>query len=95
MKRRLNSGNACYYSVQNLLSSRLISKNLKIKIYKTVILPVVLYGCETWPLTLGTEHRLRVSEKRYLDLKGRKTDRGENCIMMNFTACILHRILLG
>jgi hypothetical protein len=38
MKSRLNSGNACYYSVQNLLSSRLISKNLKIKIYKTVIL---------------------------------------------------------
>jgi hypothetical protein len=44
IKSRLNSGNACYYSVQNLLSSRLISKQLKIKIYKTVILPVVLYG---------------------------------------------------
>jgi hypothetical protein len=44
IKSRLNSRNACYYSVQNLLSSRLISKNLKIKIYKTVILPVVLYG---------------------------------------------------
>jgi hypothetical protein len=53
IKSRLNSGNTCYYSVQNLLSSRLISKNLKIKIYKTVILPVVLYGCETWSLTLG------------------------------------------
>jgi hypothetical protein len=48
------------------LSSRLISKNLKIKIYKTVILPVVLYGCETWSLTLGQEHRLRVLEKRVL-----------------------------
>jgi hypothetical protein len=47
MKSRLNSENACYYSAQNLFSSRLISKNLKIKIYKTVILPVVLYGCET------------------------------------------------
>jgi hypothetical protein len=47
IRSRLNSGNACYYSVQNLLSSRLISKNLKIKIYKTVILPFVLYGCET------------------------------------------------
>jgi ribosomal protein S2 len=47
IKSRLNSGNACCYSVQNLLSSRLISKNLKIKIYKTVILPTVLYGCET------------------------------------------------
>jgi hypothetical protein len=52
IKSRLNSGNACYYSIQNLLSSRLVSKNLKIKIYKTVILPVVLYGCETWSLTL-------------------------------------------
>jgi hypothetical protein len=66
IKNRLNSGNACYYSVQNLLSSRLISKNLKIKIYKIVILPVVLYGCETWSLTLGEEHRLRVFENRVL-----------------------------
>jgi hypothetical protein len=48
------------------LSSCLISKNLKIKIYKTVILPVVLYGCETWSLTLREEHRLRVSENRVL-----------------------------
>jgi hypothetical protein len=66
IKNRLNSGNACYHSVQNLLSSCLISKNLKIKIYKTVILPVVLYGCKTWSLTLGEEHRLRVSENRVL-----------------------------
>jgi hypothetical protein len=65
-KSRLNSGNACYYSVQNLLSSCLISKNLKIKIYRTVILPVVLYGCKTWSLTLGEEHRLRVFENRVL-----------------------------
>jgi sorting nexin-29 len=47
IKRRLNSGNAYYHSVQNLLSSRLLSKNLKIRIYKTIILLVVLYGCET------------------------------------------------
>jgi sorting nexin-29 len=47
IKNRLYSGNACYYSVQNLLSSCLISKNLKIRIYRTLILPVVLYGCET------------------------------------------------
>jgi hypothetical protein len=47
MKSRLNSGNACCYSVKNILSSHLISKHLKIKIYKTVILPVALYGCET------------------------------------------------
>jgi hypothetical protein len=66
IKSRLNSGNACYYSVQNLLSSCLISKNLKIKIYKTVILPVVLYGCETWSLNLGEEQRLRVFENRVL-----------------------------
>jgi hypothetical protein len=66
IKSRLNSGSACYYSVQNLFSSCLISKNLKIKIYKTVILPVVLYGCKTWSLTLGEEHRLRVFENRVL-----------------------------
>jgi hypothetical protein len=48
------------------LSSRLISKNLKIKIYKIVIFPVVLYGCETWSLTLGEKHRLRVFENRVL-----------------------------
>jgi hypothetical protein len=41
------SGNACYYSVQNRLSSRLLSKNVKVRIYKAIILPVVLYGCET------------------------------------------------
>jgi hypothetical protein len=66
IKRRLNSGNACYHSVQNLLSSRLLSRNLKIRIYMTMILPVVLYGCETWSLTLREEHRLRVFENRVL-----------------------------
>ena len=58
--RRLELGNACYYSVQNLLSSRLLSKNLKIKIYRT------LYECETWSLTLREEKRLRVCENRVL-----------------------------
>jgi hypothetical protein len=48
--RTLNSGNACYHPVQSLLSSRLLSKNVKIRIYKTIILSVVLYGCETWSL---------------------------------------------
>ena len=47
---------------QTLLSSRFLSKNLKVKIYKTIILPVVLYGCETWSLTLREESRLRVFE---------------------------------
>ena len=57
---RLKSGNACYHSMQNLLSSSLLSKNLKIKVHRTIILPVVLYGCETWSLTLREEPRLRV-----------------------------------
>ena len=57
-------GNACYYSVQNLLSSSLLSKKLKIKIYRTIILPVVLYGCETW--SLREKRRLRVFENRVL-----------------------------
>ena len=58
IKSRLKLRNACYNFVQNLLSSGLLSKNLKIKIYRTIILPVVLYGCETWSLTLREEHRL-------------------------------------
>ena len=58
IKSRLKSGNTCYHSVQNLLSSRLLSKNLKIKIYKTIILPVLLYGCETWSLTLWEGRKL-------------------------------------
>ncbi|KAJ4438760.1 hypothetical protein ANN_14711 [Periplaneta americana] len=66
IKRRINIGNACYYSVEKLLSSSLLSKNLKVRIYKTVILPVLLYGCETWTLTLREEHRLRVFENKVL-----------------------------
>jgi chemotaxis methyl-accepting protein methylase len=58
IKRRSNSSNACYHSVQNLLSSRLLSKNIKMRIYKTVILPLVL--------TFREEHRLRVFENRVL-----------------------------
>jgi hypothetical protein len=53
------------YSVQILLSSSLLSKNLKIKIYRTMILPV-LCGCETWWLTLREEHKLRVSQSKML-----------------------------
>jgi hypothetical protein len=48
LKSRLNTGYVCYHSVQNLLSYSLLSRNLKIKIYKTIMLPIVLYGCETW-----------------------------------------------
>jgi hypothetical protein len=66
IKSRLNSGNACCHSVQSLLPSRLLSRNVKVKIYKTIILPVVLYGCETWSLALRDGHRLRVFENRVL-----------------------------
>jgi len=66
IKSRLRPGNACYHSVQNLLSFRLLSKNLKIKIYRTIILPPVLYGCETWLLKLREERKLRVYENMVL-----------------------------
>jgi hypothetical protein len=76
IKRRFNSANACYHSVQNLLSSRLLSKNVKVRIYKTIILPVVLCGCETWSLTIREEHKLRVFENRVLRrIFGLKRDR--------------------
>jgi hypothetical protein len=64
LKRRMNSGNACYHSVQNLFSSRFLSKNVKIRTYKIIILPVVLYGSETWSLTLTVEHKLRMFDNR-------------------------------
>jgi len=66
IKSRLKSGNACYYLVQNLLSSSSLSKNLKIKIYRAIISPVVLYGCETWSMTLMEERGPRVFENRVL-----------------------------
>jgi hypothetical protein len=66
IKRRLSSDNACYHSVQSLLSSRVLSKNLKMRTCKTIILPLVLYGCETWSLTLREGHRLRVFENKVL-----------------------------
>jgi len=66
IKSKLKSANVCYHSVQNLLSSSLISKNIKSKIYRTIILPAILYGCKTWSLTLREEHWLRVFENRVL-----------------------------
>jgi hypothetical protein len=64
--KRLNSGNACYHSLQNLLSSSLLPQNIQITIYKTIILPVVLYWCEIWSITLKEKHRLRVFENKAL-----------------------------
>jgi PAS domain-containing protein len=66
IKSRSKSGNVCNHSVQDLLCSRLLFKNLKIKIYRTINLSVVLYGCETWSLTLREDRRLRVFENRLL-----------------------------
>jgi hypothetical protein len=59
-------GNACYYAVQNLSSSLLLSKNIKIKVYKNIILPVVLYVFKNWSLTLRDYHRFRVFGNRVL-----------------------------
>jgi len=66
IKCRLQSGNACFYLMQNHLSSSLLSKNIKVKIYRTIILPFVLYGCETWSATVSEEHRPRVFGNRVL-----------------------------
>jgi len=62
----LSFGAECYHLVQNILSSGLLSKNLKTEIYITIILPFILYGCETWSLTLREERRLRVFENGML-----------------------------
>jgi hypothetical protein len=77
--------------VQNLLSSSLLFESVKIKIYRTIILPVLFYGCETWSLTLREECRLRVFENKVLRrIFGPKRDEiqgsGEDCITGN---CVL------
>jgi len=65
IKSRLKSGNGCYHSEKNLSSSSLLTKSIKIKIYRTIILSV-LYGCETWSLLLREECRQKMLEKRVL-----------------------------
>jgi hypothetical protein len=69
IKNRLQSGNACYHSVQHLLSSSLLSKNVKSKVYGTVTLPVVLYGCKTWSVVLREELKARVFQNWVLRRK--------------------------
>jgi hypothetical protein len=64
IKSRLKSGHACYHSVQNPLSLSMLYKNIKLKMYRTITFPVVLYGCETWSFTMREEHGLRVFENR-------------------------------
>jgi hypothetical protein len=66
IKRKLKPENVCYHSVQSLLSSSLLFKNIKIKIYRTIILFFILYGCKTWSFTLMEVRRLRVFENRVL-----------------------------
>jgi len=76
IKSKLKPGNACCNSVSNFLSSTLPSKNIEIKIYRNIILPFVLYECETWSLTLREERRLRVFENRVLRrISGPKRDK--------------------
>jgi hypothetical protein len=64
--RRLKPGNAFYHAVKNLLSSSLLFRNLKSMIYRTIIVSLVFYGCETWSLRLGLEYRLSTFENRVL-----------------------------
>jgi hypothetical protein len=66
VRSRLNSRDACYGSLRNLLSFRLLSKNGRIKIYRTIIFPVILFGCETWSPTLREEQRLWMFENMVL-----------------------------
>jgi hypothetical protein len=76
IKSRLNSGNASYHLVQSLLSSHLLYRNVKIKVYKTLILPVVFHGCVKLISHTKEEHRLRVFEKRVLRrISGPKRDK--------------------
>jgi hypothetical protein len=91
---RLNIWNAWYHSVQNLLYPHLPSKNLKVKIYKTIILPVVLYGCESWSLTQREGHILRVFKNRMLKRRMWQ-EAGEDFIMRSSIICTFHQILLG
>ena len=97
MKSRLKPGNACYHSVQNLLSSSLLSKNLKIKKYKTIILPFVVYGCETLSLTLREERRLRGFGNRVLRrmIGPKKDEVTREYVMRSLLIWNPHPIILG
>ena len=99
IKGRLESRNAFYHSGQDPLSSSLLSKNVKIKIYRTIILVVVLYGRETWSLSLREVHRLRLFANRVLRIFVPRRDgvpmNGENYIVRSLMMCTSHLILFG
>jgi hypothetical protein len=65
ISHRINMGNTCYYGMRNILRSRLLKKDTKCKIYKTLIRPVVLYGCESWTLTKKRKKNLTYLKERY------------------------------
>jgi hypothetical protein len=75
IKSKVNPGIAYYHSLWNLQFSHLLSRNVKIKIYRIIILLVVSYGCETWPLILGKRHRMMILENKVLrEIFGPKRD---------------------
>jgi len=86
--------------MQNLLSLNLLSKNINMKIYRTIILPAVLYGCKTWSFTMREERKLKVFENRVLKgIFGPKRDEvtgnGENYTMRSLMICTPHPVLFG
>ena len=97
---RLISGNASYHSLQNLLSSSLLPRNLKIKLYRFIILDVVLYGCGTSSLILREGRRLRVFENRvlrgmFVPQRDEVTWGEENYIMRSLIVCTAHPMSFG
>jgi hypothetical protein len=96
IKRRLTQRNVRYLSVQNILFSHLLSKNIKITIHKTLILSVLLYGCKTWSLTLTEEHRPRVFQNMVLKriFWPKRDEAGEYSVMRTIITFTPHHVLL-
>jgi len=100
IQSRLKSGNACYHLVTSLLSSSLLSKNIKIKIQIDIILSVYLYGCESWSHVLREGYRLRVFQNKVMRrIFGPKreevTGDTENYVKRWAMICTHHQILFG
>jgi hypothetical protein len=91
----LKSGNFSYHSVQNLLCSSLLSKNINLKIHRNIILPVVLYRCETWSLTLRVERRLRMLRRIFGPKRDEVTGEWRKLIMRNSIMCTPHQIIFA
>ena len=99
IKCRVNMGKACYYSLEKILSSRLLPKRLKVNICKTIILPVqaVLCGCETWSLTLRDEQRLRMFKnneiRRILGLRETKLQENGESYIIKLNTLLVYSLL--